>query len=181
MAARKKSEVRIELMPLQKLRAWDRNPKRHDIPTLKQSLRRFGYVAPILVDEESKRIVAGHGRAEALSELKEEGSDPPSRIELNSRKEWLVPVLRGVRFGNRREAEAYLLADNRLAELGGWNDGLLAEMLGDLDDISGLGWDEADVEVLTHVPEFMPGNDSTRIDEKAEGAPTICPNCGHEF
>lgn len=55
------SERRIELMPLGQLQVAKRNPKKHsgDIST---SVGRFGYAEPILLDERTGRIVAGHGR-----------------------------------------------------------------------------------------------------------------------
>ena len=55
----------IEYLPLSSLKPARRNPKRHDLGTLDQSLDRFGFVAPIILDERTKRIVAGHGRMEA--------------------------------------------------------------------------------------------------------------------
>ena len=35
---------------------------------------------------------------------------------------WMVPVLSGVKFSTEEEALAYLLADNKLTEIGGWDD-----------------------------------------------------------
>jgi hypothetical protein len=62
-----------------------------------------------------------------------------------------VPVVRGVAFDSDEQAEGYLLADNRHTELGGWDDGVLAEALSDLaaaDHLHGVGWDADDVDKM---------------------------------
>ena len=123
--------LRLEFVDLATLHRWPRNPKEHDLPAIRESFSRFGFVAPILVDEGTGRIVSGHGRLDALVALQAQGGGPPARIRVEG-KRWLVPVLRGIRFPTEREAEAYLLADNRLVELGGWRDADLAPLLDEL-------------------------------------------------
>ena len=78
---------------------------------------------------------------------------PPERIRVREEDgEWLVPILRGINFDSDVEAQAYLLADNRLTELGGWhNDELimsLQEILQEGGDLEGVGWDLDDIENL---------------------------------
>lgn len=125
--------ARLELVPLGQLRGWPRNPKRHDLATIQRSFERFGFVLPLVEDASSGRLIAGHGRLEALLQMRDTGAQPPKRIGVDAGGDWLVPVLRGITFGDEREAEAYILADNKIAENGGWDDRLLAEVLGDLD------------------------------------------------
>lgn len=110
---------------------WPRNPKDHDLEEIKKSFGRFGFVKPILVDEGSMKLVAGHGRIDSLKGIKEAGKAPPRGIKVENGN-WLVPVLRGVEFANTKEAEAYLLADNRLGEIGGWNQDMLSEIVNEL-------------------------------------------------
>jgi DNA modification methylase len=120
--------VRIEYVPLEQVRRWPRNPKRHNLSELNQSLERFGFVAPLVQDDSSGKLVAGHGRLEALLARRDAGMAPPQRIhEVDG--DWAVPVLRGVEFTSEEEAEAYLVADNRLVELGGWDEAELGEMM----------------------------------------------------
>ena len=149
-------EVRIEYMDVAKLKGWPRNPKAHDIPGIKASLRRFGFVDPIAVDETTKRIVAGHGRLEAVLELKAEGEPPPRRVKRKG-KAWLVPVLRGATFADDTEAEAYLVADNALTMLAGWEDAELVDLLQDMGNLEGTGYDPAALEAL--VAELGPSDD----------------------
>jgi hypothetical protein len=72
--------------------------------------------------------------------------------------EWLVPVLRGISFATEAEAEAFVVADNRAAELGGWRADGLAAMLTDLASSSlglrGVGYDAGSIEDLLATDTF---------------------------
>jgi len=141
------SELRIEYMPLAALQRWPRNPKRHNQPLLDDSVERFGFVQPLLIDEASGKLVAGHGRLELLEMMHRAGRPAPPRI-VSENGDWLVPVIRGVDFRNTREAEAYLLADNRLVELGGWDTDELRDILLEYDaktELAGIGVTESDL------------------------------------
>ena len=141
-------EIAVEYMPLEEVRGWKRNPKEHDVPEIMRSMGRWGFTSPVMLDANTGRLVAGHGRLEALLRLLDDGEDRPLRIKEDPDGGWLVPVLRGIGFTTEDEAEAYLIADNRLTTIGGWSDGELSKMLADLDGqgvdlTSGLGFDEA--------------------------------------
>jgi DNA modification methylase len=129
--------LRVEYVPLSGLKPAKRNPKRHETGALISSMERFGYVAPMILNERTGRLVAGHGRLESLRRAKTEGKEPPERVRVQN-GEWLVPVLRGVSFENDSEAQAYVLADNQTTILGGWNDAELNEILEQLSVDSGL-------------------------------------------
>jgi ParB-like chromosome segregation protein Spo0J len=145
-------EIRIEYVPLSKVEKWPRNPKLHDTEQLSASVERFGFVQPILLDEKTNRLVAGHGRLETLRKMKDSGKQPPPRIKV-SNGDWLVPVVRGVSFKNEKEAEAYLVADNRQVELGGWDEESLAELLrGQEIDLTGVGWSSKEIDDLVKQP-----------------------------
>lgn len=126
----------------------DRNAKDHDIGTLTESMIRFGYTQPILIDKKTKKLLAGHGRIQALKTLKEGKYDAPKRIFVDDNK-WFVPC-HEIDMENEGEAEAYLIADNRLTELGGWNDELLLEslhsILQETGSLDGTGWDLEDMD-----------------------------------
>lgn len=144
-------EVRVEYKRLADLARWPRNPKAHDIPQLKSSLRRFGFVLPLVEDAKSEQLVAGHGRLEALLEMQADEEPPPARVKVGEDGGWLVPVVAGVSFASEREAEAYLLADNRLVEVGGWDAEKLTEILKDFQlqgDVEGIGWSMEDLDKL---------------------------------
>ena len=143
--------TRIEHVRLSEIAKWPRNPKDHDLPSIEASIRRFGFIDPLVRDEKTGRLVAGHGRAEALDRLKKSGKDRPSRVETAADGEWLVPVLSGVSFDSDTDAEAYLIASNRLVETGGYDDVLLRAILADLRDadaLAGTGFSESQVDSL---------------------------------
>jgi ParB-like chromosome segregation protein Spo0J len=128
---------------------WPRNPKDHDIGALTESYDQFGYVAPILVNRSNGTILAGHGRLDALWDGFTNGQPPPMRIGVDDQGEWLVPVV--MVDLNPDQHEAYLVADNRHTELGGWQQDLLYNVLRDLaqtDQLPGTGYDGDDVDNL---------------------------------
>lgn len=123
------TDRRIEYMPLAALEGAPVNPKAHDLDALGSSIDRFGYVEPVVVDERTGRLVAGHGRMTHLRTLEADGKQPPEGVRIGADGVWAVPVLRGWRSKDDVEAEGYLLAANRITELGGWNNIELLDML----------------------------------------------------
>lgn len=122
----------VVYMGLSDLAPAERNPRNHDLPSLVASLRRYGWTNPALVDERTGRMVAGHGRREACVMIRQTGEPPPGGVHVDDDGEWLVPVLRGWQSRDDTEAEAYIIADNRLSEAGGWIERDLALMLEDV-------------------------------------------------
>jgi hypothetical protein len=124
--------MKIEQIPTDKLIPYARNAKKHDaaqVSKIAGSIREFGFNNPVLIDKDNG-IIAGHGRVMAAQKL-----------ELKD-----VPC---IRLGHLTDTQrkAYILADNRLAEVGGgWDEEMLknelTSLLGDGVDIAGLGWDE---------------------------------------
>lgn len=136
------SERRIEYVPLDDVQPAARNPKQHNLPALARSMERFGYVEPIVIDERTGKLVAGHGRVEELQRRRADGDDAPDGVRVMKNGSWRVPVIRGWASNSDAEAEAYLLASNRLSELGGWDDQELLAMLDGMDqairDVTGF-------------------------------------------
>jgi hypothetical protein len=163
------SKLKIEYVALNKLVRWPRNPKDHSIGDLTLSFERFGYVNPIIVDERSGKLIAGHGRIDALQQMKLRGESAPRNIQVKG-DDWLVPVVRGVSFESESEAEAYLVADNQLTISGAWDDAKLAAILSDLaaqDALSGTGFDADDVDDLL---KRINGEEKTPKEPKDLGA-----------
>jgi len=176
--------IRIEYMALSQIALALRNPKDHDVDAVGQSIRRFGFVAPIVLDENTGRLVAGHGRLETLQRAKDAGEEPPDRI-VEKAGEWLVPVVRGVSFADEQEAEAYLVADNRLVELGGWTERELAEILQDHASnergLTATGYDQRDLdEILARIALPTPPDQFKNFDENIE-TNHECPKCNYKW
>lgn len=144
-------DIQVEYLPLSQIVGADINPKDHDIGQIYQSIKRFGFTQPIMMNENTGKLLAGHGRLQTLQQMKQGGEKIPNRIKEKD-GEWLVPVLKGISFEDDMEAQAYLIADNRLTELGGWNTGELVDALQELVEggfsLDGVGYDFDDLETM---------------------------------
>jgi len=163
------TERRIELVPLASLQAAARNPKAHS-SEIATSVGRFGYVEPIVLDERTGRIVAGHGRREAMLRLRDNGAAAPAGVEVRD-GEWFVPVLRGWASQSDAEADAYLVASNKLTEIGGWNEDGLADLLRDLesaDALEGVGFSAAEIDRLCAVEDVGEAETPEPEDDPAD-------------
>ena len=138
---------RIEIWPIEKLIPYARNPRTHSdaqVAQIAASIAEFGFVNPVLVDGQAG-IIANHGRllgAQALK-LRE------------------VPVIVLDHF-TPAQRKAYLIADNRLAELAGWDDDLLRLELLDLQleefDLGVIGFSDEELrDLLADPDEVSPG------------------------
>jgi DNA modification methylase len=110
-------DLRISWKPPSELTPYSRNARVHSrkqISQIADSIKRFGFTNPILVDH-TGTLIAGHGRLAAARSL---GMLKVPTIELSH----LSPA----------ERRAYILADNKLAENAGWDSELLALELGEL-------------------------------------------------
>src|SRR5258708_2614809 len=63
--------LQIEYLPINALRARDRNARTHtkrQIDQIRESILKFGFNNPVLIDDDGC-IIAGHGRVEAAKNL----------------------------------------------------------------------------------------------------------------
>ncbi len=109
--------LKISLMALSALTPYAGNPRRNDagVPKVAESIRRFGFRQPIVVDR-NLVIVAGHTRFLAAKKLR--------------LKEVPVHVAADL---SADQARAYRLADNRTAQEALWDEDKLIEELQTLD------------------------------------------------
>lgn len=123
----------LEYRPLDSLPPALRNPKGHDLPGIRANIERRGFAEPVMLDERTGRLVGGHGRQEVLQGMRADGALVPRHIVQAPDGDWLVPVTRGWASVDDADAEAMLLALNRLVEAGGTSDPqLLSTMLDEL-------------------------------------------------
>ena len=144
----------VQEVSLGLLRPYEKNAKihgRNQIEKLKDSISAFGFLNPCLIDGDLN-IIAGHGRVMAAKELGWE----------------TVPCvfIEGLTEAERR---AYILADNRLAELASWDMDIVNEELTDLDDMD-FNIELTGFELETDVPEVHEdeGFDETRAEPRAK-------------
>lgn len=119
------------------LKPWPDNPRSHSdkqLHKLKSSIQNFGFTAPVLADERHT-ILSGHGRVQAAIDLGLE------RIP--------VRTITGLSDTQKR---AYVLADNKIAELSSWDDSLLKSemqlLLQDEFSIEATGFTTAEVDLM---------------------------------
>jgi ParB-like chromosome segregation protein Spo0J len=147
------------------------NPRTHSDQQVAQvaaSIKEFGFNNPILLDEHNG-IIAGHGRLAAAQKL---GMG-------------LVPTitLEGLTEAQRK---AYVIADNKLTENGGWDYDLLGveiERLKELEiDVDLTGFDAEELQVITQDVAFEPASEDEqgKLDE-LDPKWIDCPHCGKEF
>ena len=122
MAKVKEEELRIEYVPLNVVRLWEDNSKKHNIPELIDSIEQHGFKDPPKyepkLNEEEGGIVEGNGRITALNEMSENGHDIPRGIKANDEDEWLVPILFGVDALSEMDAVSYAVDNNNLVLTG---------------------------------------------------------------
>ncbi|MEQ1803730.1 MAG: DNA methyltransferase [Gammaproteobacteria bacterium] len=149
----------MEYRPAEQLRPADRNARTHSPKQIRQiaaSIRRFGFTNPILTNGNGQ-VISGHGRLAAAAEL---GLTQVPTLRLDH----LTPT----------EQRAYVLADNRLAELAGWDRQLLGLELLDLSrleldfDLTITGFDTGDIDVLVDELEIA-ANEDDLVPALAEG------------
>ena len=143
---------RIEHWPLARLRPYARNAKTHDanqVAKIAASMAEFGWTVPCLVGADGE-LIAGHGRVLAAAQL--------------GMAEAPVIILGHLTEAQRR---AYRIADNKLTELGSWDEALLLQELQALltedFDLGLIGIPEGELDALLHAGD----DDGTVIDDVA--------------
>lgn len=118
-----------EYLPVADLLPADRNPKAHDQAALGRSVDAFGMVEPVVLDERTGKLLAGHGRTDYLTELEAAGVAPPDGVVVGPDGRWQWLVVRGIHSRDDAHAEALGIALNRVGEAGGWKRDVLADTL----------------------------------------------------
>lgn len=111
--------MNITETPIEKIIPYENNPRHNEaaIDAVAASIREFGFKVPIVIDRDGV-IVAGHTRVAAAR-----------RLGLET-----VPAIIADDLTDE-QIKAFRLADNRTAELAGWDEDLLAEELAAIADI----------------------------------------------
>lgn len=162
-------------MRLEDIKPYDKNPRRipkEAVEAVKQSIRDYGYVQPIIVDPEGV-IVVGHTRRQALEELGYE-SVPVYVMDLPEEK------VRQYRLVDNKTGELSEWDMNALVlELREWEEGLLSTYFPDVDLEVGQIQDAQ----ITNEDVDQAVNKITRVTE-AQTQPLVaivCPACFREF
>lgn len=107
----------VNMLGIEKLIPYARNAKKHppeQVDQIAASINEWGFTIPVLVDEDGM-IIAGHGRVLAAKKL------GLSEVPTITARGW-----------SDEKKRAYVLADNKLTENGGWDEEQLASEISDL-------------------------------------------------
>ena len=159
--------MKTEHVSLASLKPYPQNSRVHSRKQLRQianSIKKFGFVNPILTDD-SYQIIAGHGRYEAAKQL---GMETVPAIRLSH----LSPA----------EVSAYVIADNRLAEKAGWDREMLRTELQGLIalnfDVEVTGFEAPEIDfMLEEAREAGDDQDAPEdsIPVRSDGPAITCP------
>lgn len=132
------------------------NPRRGDVDAVARSLATFGQRKPIVVRRSDRMVIAGNHTLAAAKQL---GWDRIAVVWTDD---------------DDVAAKAYALADNRTAELGGYDDADLAALIGDVHDadhdlLDATGWTDADLESLL----AKIGADEPQPDDDLDETPAV--------
>jgi DNA modification methylase len=113
-------EIQIQYRAVGDLTLDPRNPRQHSQRQIKQiadSIREFGFIMPVVVDD-SSQVVIGHARTLAAKKL-----DMPQ-----------IPVVE-IRHLSKAQLKALRIADNKLAQNAHWDERLLGESFLELKEL----------------------------------------------
>jgi DNA methylase/ParB-like nuclease domain len=151
---------RIEAVAVNRLRPFRNNARIHSRKQVRQiaeSIQRFGFNNPVLIDDAGE-IIAGHGRVQAAKLL---GLSEVPTIRLSHLSD--------------AEKRAYILADNRLAEKAGWDREILAiELQGLIDlefDAELTGFEMGEIDIILGDADEVHGDAAGPEDEVPDPLP----------
>ncbi|MGE3628178.1 MAG: site-specific DNA-methyltransferase [Hyphomicrobiales bacterium] len=146
--------MRIRYRRIDTLRPYQNNPNLHSpkqIKKLVRSLQEFGWVVPLIIDENGM-VLCGHGRLLAAIEL---GLEEVPTIQILDMSE--------------AQKRAYVTADNRLAQDAKWSRKLLrTEMQGLIDmgfEVEITGFDTLEIDEILTISDEEPGEDIVHLPE----------------
>jgi len=130
------STLVLRRVAIASIRPDPQNARTHDetnVAAIRASLERFGQVEPLVVRPSDGRLIAGHGRLEAMRALGWTEADVVD-VEVSD-----------------AQAAALGVALNRTAELAGWDSEALAKIIDSLEDdadLAALGFSDGEVDRL---------------------------------
>lgn len=164
------SNVVDDLVDCESVKPHEQNPNNGDEDAVRESILANGVYRHIYADRKTKRIVAGHTQYAVEIELQlEDGIDRP-----------VVPVS-WVDGDNPQHVLKMLSVDNKAARGARIDDALQLDLLHDLDDLRGSGFDDdelAALEAKMDTPFEPIDDDDTKLDE-LDAKP--CPKCGYDL
>lgn len=160
------------------------NPRAHrSSGHVQASIESLGFVDAIVTDDRTGKLIAGHGRVNALAQLQDTGMPPPPGVYADD-ADWRVPVVTGWASDDDDQARRALLALNRTTETGGWIDEALLDLLQDLqqadEGLAATGFTDEDVAQLRSVVDASHDDLDARSPDPGLTDPDDAPDASHD-
>lgn len=148
-------------LPLADVRLYHKNPRKGNVDVIVDSLMKNGQYKPIIVNKgthtgRKNEVLAGNHTVKAMRDLAAKHPDDPS---------WHTVLVHYLDVDDG-QAAGIVAVDNRSADLGGYDDELLAELLRDIPDLTGTGYTDEDLAKLL-------GNNITEGDADTSESPHV--------
>jgi site-specific DNA-methyltransferase (adenine-specific) len=117
-------------VPVTSLRSYPGNPRRSDVEAIRESIRQHGIYRHIVVNRRDSTVLAGNHLLEA-AEAEGYLEVPVSYVDVDE-----------------EEAARIVLVDNRLSDLGSYDEVDLLALINRLPDLSGTGYSQDDLDAL---------------------------------
>ena len=148
----------LEHVPVNRLRCHPDNPRTADLEAIKASLQANKQFEPLIVQKSTGHVLAGNHRLIAAREL------GWTTIDVN-----YIDV-------DDEQGRRIMLASNRTAQLGGFDDAALAAILQDISDMDGTGYTPDDLDDLLASLEAMPVLPPAPVNASWSESPTELQN-----
>jgi hypothetical protein len=117
-------------VPVESLTLYDKNPRKGNIPVIVDSLSTHGQYRPLIVRKDTNEVLAGNHTLQAAMQL------GWKTIAVN-----LIDV-------DDEQAAKIVLVDNRSQDLATYDQKMLGEILADVPDLPGTGYDQETVDLI---------------------------------
>ena len=171
-------KVEVENININLIKPYWRNPRHNEavVEHLKESIKKFGFNVPLVVDKEHV-IITGHSRYKALLQLG--FTEVPCIVKKDL---------------SETEARKYRITDNKLSEMSSWNEEYLRKELMELENVVGFTTDEIKEMIEYSSKRGVTEEDIERVSNKLDNkfidavekhfndkVTLLCPHCFKEF
>lgn len=164
--ARAHASLEPLLTPLDALTPHPQNARRGKVGEIVESITANGVYRPLFAQTSTGHILAGNHTLQALQRM---GADKAPVVWLDVDDD---------------RARRIMLADNRVADLGEYDDQALADLLSSMDDLTGTGYEPEDLDVLLsdlagiHTADTLAGTEDNYKEQY--GVTVICDDAAHQ-
>ncbi|MBK4183158.1 ParB N-terminal domain-containing protein [Corynebacterium macginleyi] len=151
----------LQHLPIEQLHNYSHNPRKGNIPAIKNSLTHHGLFKPLLVNTGSQTgeewaVLAGNHTLAAMRELNKQAADAAQDQPYTMVPCYIIDV-------DETQAAEIVLVDNKTSDEADYNNEALADLLDWLPDLDATGYEQADLDSLLdslNTEEELPGEEA---------------------